>query len=175
MQPSEGKYMNKSMVFGSIIIILLSMTLGCIENAKESGEEYTLSLTISVSQNSIGVNDTFDVTYTLVNNGTTKLRILFPWWFVPPDLLVIQDENSATINCKREYEPPPDPENDDLTVLKPGENVTRVIEISKDLYLFEENSQYYIRGQYRIDKYSTLSKPYWKGEIFSNEEEIYVE
>ena len=73
----------------------------------------------------IELNQSTSVTITLINNGSTKLRVLFPWWQVPPDLLIIKDKNGSVLECLVDYEPPPTPKNNDLTVLEPAENVSK--------------------------------------------------
>ena len=167
--------MKKSVVFGSIFVVLI--IFGVIffdEEQDEWGGEGSLSLSITLSTNSTGTDDPINVTYTLTNNGTTNLRVLFPRWFTPTDLITFKDENGSVIQCHIDYDRPPDPINDDLVKVKPGENVTRIIEISTSDYSFENNSQYSVMGQYKIVDHATISRSYWIGEIFSNDENLFI-
>jgi len=51
-------------------------------------------------------------------------------------------------------EPPPDPTNADLMKLRPGKNVTQVIEMSYENYPFESEEKYIIIGKFLWDRSS---------------------
>ena len=150
------------------MITIGGLISGCLNEDQSWGEKGELSLSIQLSEDTVGLNDTFHVDYEIRNVGNTSVRVLFPWWFVPPNLIIIRDDNGTIINCEVEWEPPPDPTDEDLVTLDPGVKISREIEITKDLFGFKANVTYGIRGKYVIRDYSTIKKPYWKGEIYSD-------
>ena len=153
----------------SLMIVIATSFCGCFENSDDWGEKGELVLEISLDPDIINQNQSTSLTFTIMNNGTTNLRVLLPWWFVPPNLLIVKDDNGSVMNCLVDYEPPPTPKNEDLTVLKPGEEKSIEFDISSNLYDFKKNNTYILQGKYSIKEKKSITKPYWKGTIYSDE------
>lgn len=152
-----------------IIITLIVSFCGCFEEGNDWGEDGDLLLKISITPDTIEQNQSTVVILTIINNGSTKLRVLYPWWFVPSNLLIVKDENGSSLECLVDYEPPPAPKNEDLTVLEPGEEKSKEFDISSNFYDFKKNNTYILQGKYSIKEKKSITKPYWKGTIYSDE------
>ena len=156
----------KIILFSIIIIIFLSC--GCIDSKDNRVAEGDLALEISLDPYTMTEDQSITLTFKVINNGITKLRILFPNWFMVDRLIIVKDENGIVLNCRVEYEPPPPVEDSDLRVIEPGDYYSRDFEISKYTWDFESGNNYSIQGRFSDYKYPDLSKQYWRGEIYSN-------
>jgi hypothetical protein len=157
-----------SKVLISAIIIIIFLDSGCINSEDDGGAEGDLALEISLDQYMMTEDQSITLEFKVINNGITKLRVLFPNWFMEDRLIIVKDENGMALNCIVEYEPPPPVENSDLRELEPDDYYIRDFEISKYIWDFESGNNYSIQGRFSDYKYPELSKLYWRGEIYSN-------
>jgi len=161
------------------LAVVLSILLGCSlyywynrswgEDGEGSwGEDGELSLELSLDPTTMAQNQTCLATLTLENTGDEKLRVLFPWYFTPSDLLVIRDENGTEIWCKMQYEPPPDARDTDLTTIRPGDHLQTTVELVASYWELESKHNYTVQGRYHSWDESTVSLPFWRGTIYSD-------
>ena len=127
-----------------------------------------MSLYVQLENEEFRINGSCELNYTLTNSGNSVLRVFFPFWYVPSNMIIIYNDQHDIIRTRMEWEPPPEPNGDDLVTLKPGESVSRSIMLSNELYFFETNTTYNIMGKYIVMEMESIHLPYWRGELFSD-------
>lgn len=174
-----GRSVSMTQEMGLIICILVisSMTIGCLRENERDNENNdpngSLLVTISIDDNNMDTRDYRTITYRLLNNGSTELRVIPPRFFRVDTIVQIFDSENNTLEWDPWLLNPEKPTDEDLIILKP--NCETIMEVSFNNYHFdiESESVYSIRGRYFTEKWE-FSLPIWEGELFSETVYVYV-
>lgn len=166
---------NTGIVTGICVFLILIIILsGCIFISKKSesdndqkwGEEGDLSLTISLDKTSMRLDEEISVNVTLRNIGTTKLRVIDFMMLT----LHLKDSNNTKPSWVGPIKDMDMPDNDDLITLSPGELFFKTRSINTHYWDLKPNKTYTVSAHYYISDYEDITVPYWKGDLWSNEE-----
>jgi hypothetical protein len=150
-----------------VVLILVFALVVPIYMTYSWGEKGELDLTISLDKDTIDIDGTITVTWTLENVGDTKVRI------IPPSRghIRITDSNGTRVwDRGPDFEAPPPPTNRDLRVFKPGETITMKRSINDKDWELRSNETYSVYGFYTSVEEESVTLPFWKGELQSNKE-----
>ena len=157
-----------SIIITSIIIFLLIFYFVIYPYTwgdKSWGEDGELSITLSTNENTMDINDSLNITQTMKNNGSSKIRVITPFM----SQIKLYDSNNSLVEWVGPWvDPPGPPTNDNLKVLKPGESFSFIHIITTELWDLIQNETYRCIVHYYMGKQSMVTLPYWKGEIWSN-------
>ena len=153
-------------IISVVIIVILVITSYIFIIEPMTWGEGDLSISIELDKEEYEINDTIHIKFTYKNVGNTNLRILH--WVGPG--ITIYNSNQSIVRCLLPEKKSASPTNDDLIVIRVGESKTYDYRIDKYSWDLKENDTYKIVANYKRVEYETISLPYWKGEITSNEE-----
>lgn len=131
-----------------------------------------LNLTVVPEKTEVKDGETFDIHLTLTNTGNTTLNVWKLYEQISYDLYFrsAESDSYAYYSCGELQRLPMT--NDDTEELKPGESINTTLNSG----CWElEPGEYTLYGVYRTLKDEMVSKPYWFGEIKSEETGILVE
>jgi hypothetical protein len=155
------------------LVIIISLLLVCamlipIIQERSWGDKGKLALTITSDRTNMTLKGMIIVTYTLKNVGSTKLRVLEPQSFF---LVHVVNLNNTSVEYRGPVPAPPaHPTDKSLFVLDPGRSRSETCEVRGHDWAIELNRTYKIvAGYYSKDVESTITLPYWMGELRSNE------
>ena len=163
--------MKKRYFWGIIVVIalllVLAMLLPVIQNYTW-GDKGELALTITSDRTNMTMKSRIIVTYTLTNMGKSKLRVLEPQGFI---LAHVRNLNNTSVDYQGPApSPPPDPSDGSLFVLGPGKSRSYTDEVTARDWDIEVNRTYKIGAGYSSKNVEgTMTLPYWKGDLGSNE------
>lgn len=151
-----------------LFIILSSLILGCLggdDGDDDWGADGRLEVKISVNRKTMDSNSSIMVTFKLINNGTTRLRVIPPENLSYDHLVEVLDEDLEKVEALVDV----DNEtlrDEDLYVLEPGEELPMAVVFSSYYYDIEAGNVYYLRGRYATYGGDfTLTR--WEGEQYS--------
>lgn len=184
------------LLIGLSMIILVSLLFGCVnkkvnkkdlnnETEEYWSEEGELSLALVSEKNSMDYNKSLNITYRLINVGNTTIGVLdwnWPWvkvfdqnntpveWIgdVRSSSTTNQFGNITEVQYYRQLKITFVPTNEDIKVLEPDEFIEYNNSISGWIWDIKSNESYSVKVVYRSFEMNELTKPYWKGEIWSN-------
>ncbi len=131
-----------------------------------------LNLSVVPEKTKVKDNETFDIHLTLTNTGNNTLNVWKLYEQISYDIYFksVESNNYADYSCGVLSRVPMT--NDNTEELKPRESINATFN-SRCWEL--EPGEYTLYGVYRTLKNEMVSKPYWFGEIKSEENEILVE
>jgi hypothetical protein len=166
-------------VYCAFALLFLS---ACSTGTLEANSTTTLALTLNLNRTEAHSVDDIQVDVTLSNQGDSDLlvhkRLYWLAFPVPPPvielLILIKDSAGNLVMYENQYPNIEHPDNGTLAVLKPGEQVERVILISGD-YPIKTGEKYTIYAIYQngLDVKRTVDGigiSSWVGTIESNKE-----
>lgn len=154
-----------------IIILLASLSYFLYFEPRSWGDEGELSIVLTIDKKVMGLDGQLNITEKITNSGSTKLRIIRPFM----SLVRLYNSNNTTVEwVGRVADPPAPPTNDNLEILKPGENINLIHIVANWKWALEGNQTYRAISQYISSDHDDITLPYWKGEIWSNEVYFHV-
>ena len=159
-------------ISGLVIITVLIFASLYIHDGKKDNSQ--ISLEIELVSQSIDLNQSTSITIVIKNTGSEKAHIFFPWWYITQERLIVKNETGQEMHLTIDFEPPPEPDNDDVLEIDVGGNITRTIVIQPEYWSLTNGENYTIQFRYFVSDLSGISVPYWEGEIYSNIVELEI-
>lgn len=154
------------------VVIFAILTAGCTETISENGSTQNiektpeLNLTIVPEKTELEKGETFNIYLTLTNIGSNTLNV---WEMEEQISYDISFRSLADNNYVRYLGPVisrPVLTNEFLVELKPGESLTATY---NSRFWVLNPGEYMLSAVYHTGGGERISKPYWRGEVKSNE------
>jgi hypothetical protein len=147
-----------------ILIVVIMLLLGYFLIVPYKVNHDKLTLRIKAATATMDINGSVDLTILLTNNGRTPVNVLR---YHGIDVEVLHP-NGTMVHWDGPMESMALPSNDDVHSLGPGQSFSYDSRLSSKYWALEENVTFGVHATYHAPKYSTVTLPYWTGELVSN-------